>query len=196
MRNVPLTPDLDLFNNLLILKAELIKITKFFAKHKIEWYIQSSFVVRLRGVSNRKVTDIDIRVKYPLMKLLALLKKEYSAQAKIRDHVKFCNGEFRDECIIIPFWKTHIDITSDIITYNKFDDVEYNIPFDEKYEWIKFHGLTIPICSLAYLIIYKLINKRDKTERKNDAVEAGQLLKYLNQKPMEGGNECENDRFL
>lgn len=180
MQSIKLTPRLDLLRNSKILKQELQKISRFFNAHNIEWYIQSSFAVRMYGVKKRAVTDIDIRANYPIKKLFALIKKEYSKDARLRPPVRYEHGEFRNSCIIIPFWRTHIDIMpKDITTYNKNDKIEYKIPFDTNYKKINFDGLLIPICSIQYLIIYLLIHRRGRKERKNQLKEAEILLKEL-----------------
>jgi len=177
MKKIELTPDIDIFNSKPLVKKELEKLSKFFKQKKILWYIQSSFAGRLYGIKNRKITDIDIRVCYPLKKLFKQIKKDYNINAKLKPPRKYNKGEFRDNCIVIPLGKTHIDIVSDIITYNKQDDTEYNLPFDWQSHYVVWQGIRIPICSLRYLVTYKLINRRNKNERKNDTKEAAYLLK-------------------
>ena len=179
MEKVELTPDIDIFNHKPMVKTELKKISKFLKEKRIKWYIQSSFAGRLYGIKNRKVTDIDIRVNYPLKKLFSQIKKDYNSKAKLKPPRRYGKGEFRDYCIAIPLGHTHLDIVSDLITYNKQDDTEYNLPFDRQYRFVSWEKMKIPICSLRYLVSYKLINRRNKSERKNDTKEAAYLLKMF-----------------
>lgn len=173
-------PQVNLLKYPKLVQKELVKLGKFFLKHKIEWYVQSSFATNYYGVKKRIVTDIDIRTNYPVKKLFELVKKEYCAKATLRPPIRYGQGKFMEHCIIIPFHKTHIDVFSELTTYNKKDNMTYRLPFDKRYKWVKFHKMKIPLCSLRYLLIYKFINRRGSDEFKNDIGEISQLLAKIN----------------
>lgn len=178
---VPLTPaDINLVNSPNDLKKWLLLLHNIFTLNSIEYYIQSSLAAYVYGIDNRNVTDIDIRANYKIEDLFLILKSKFST-INLRDEVIYAEGEFRNKCIIIevPELGTHIDITTEIITYRKDVDIVFNIPFDRNYTFRKIHSLIqrkFPVCSIQYLVIYKLVNQRGKIERKNDLKEAANLL--------------------
>lgn len=179
---VPLSPS-DV--NLLKHSDELIKWLKilesFFGKRKIAWYIQGSLATNLFGIKDRKVTDIDVRVKWSIDELYDEVKKNISKKAILRGHVSYTHGEFRTYCVKIPIPhpNTFIDITTEIRIFRKDINLLFEIPFDPNYIHLPVcekYPYKFPICSLEYLLIYKLINQRDIRERKNDLQEASSLI--------------------
>src|SRR5205085_11952767 len=104
--------------------------------------------------------------------------------ARLRSPVRYAHGEFRNHCIIVEIESpaTHIDITTEINTYRQAMDVLLRVPFDTTAQRLQVHPNYVdrfPICSLEYLVIYKLANARDRSERKNDLGETAILLEKL-----------------
>lgn len=182
---VPLTPaDVDLMAFPDVLIQELRRLKQFFERFGIRWYIQSSLAAAIYGKRQRNVTDIDVRAQYDISRLYGMVREHLSPSAQLRGPVNYKFGEFRNDCIIVDinFPATHIDITTEINTYRRAAEVVLQVPFDRSPRNMRVHrdySDEFPVCSLEYLVIYKLANSRDSAERKNDLGEAAVLLKEL-----------------
>jgi len=174
--------------DLMLYRTELLRyldlFTAFFSKHGIRWYIQGSLAVRIYGVVERNVTDLDLRVDASLDVVLELIKAELFPTARMRSHVKFARGEFRNECVLIDMEElgTHIDITNKITTYRNDLDLEFDIPFCVNPSLLPVCSndpRRFPVCSLNGLLINKCIHSRGSDERKNDMGEVVKLLPRL-----------------
>ncbi len=182
---VPLTPpNVDLMAYPETLIHQLRRLDAFFRRFGIPWYIQSSLATTLHGVPGRNVTDIDVRADWDIHDLYTKVLEHLDSNARLRPHVTYAHGEFRNHCIIIDIESpaTHIDITTEINTYREAIDVVLRVPFDHSAHAVQVHADyddRFPICSLEYLVIYKLANARDSTERKNDLGETAFLLEGL-----------------
>lgn len=178
MKTVEPSPQVNLINAPEILSKEMERISSFLNKQGLQWYFQNGFALYLHGLSSRDVTDLDIRVDCSLKELLVAAKEIYP-EAYLREPVKFTRGEFRNHCLVVPFWKTRIDITSKLATYVKEDEITYNIPFDNHKEFAVYNGIKVPICSLGNLLLYKLVHRRGASEGKNDLSEARWIVEQL-----------------
>ncbi len=182
---VPLTPEhVDLMRHPKVLEKYLQRLRSFFRHFEIPWYIQSSLATRVYGVDHRNVTDLDIRANWPIQDLYTKALLHLDPDATLRPPVKYAQGEFRNHCIILdlPELETHIDIITEIRTYRSSHDVLFPVPFDPMAASKQIHpdhSRSYPVCSLEYLVIYKLVNSRDGSERKNDLGEAALLLNRL-----------------
>jgi len=182
---VPLTPSkINIVNDIPSLNNILKVFHEFFKKHQIEWYIQSSLAAHIYGVEDRNVTDIDLRVNADLNYVYDRLIEDTNFSVRIRGHVRYEYGEFRNDCLIIdiPELDTHIDITSKIITYRRDRDIIFDVPFDNTYRMLSIANdleVKYPVCSPEYLVVYKFVNQRGKNERKNDIREASHLMKLI-----------------
>jgi hypothetical protein len=181
--SVPLTPpDVNLMAHPQVLIHTLRRLEGFFRSFGISWYVQSSLAAVIHGVPERNVTDIDVRADWDIHDLYAKVQQHLEGGARLRKPVSYSRGEFRNHCIILNIEspETHIDITTEIKTYR--DGVLLGVPFDGMAQPMQVHPQyedTFPVCSLEYLLIYKLVNSRDRTERKNDLAESALLLKKL-----------------
>lgn len=174
MQRVPLSPDLNLTLQPDRVRREVSRIAAAF--RGLSWYIQSSFALWILGVRERAVTDIDIRVDATIETIFQKASAAFP-DVKVRPPVRYGRGEFRNECVVIGIDDTHIDITgSRLSTYNSDDNMEYVIPFDRRASMREVFGVRVPVCSIEYLIVYKLINRRGSDERKNDLREVTRLL--------------------
>ena len=182
---VPLTPEhVDLLDKPDILITWLRRFADFFSDRRIDWYIQGSLAGRLYGLRNRAVTDLDLRTRHDLDDLLRQLPSDLHARAQMRGPASYTYGEFRNHCIVIDLGEpdTHIDITSEIRTYRADLGLLFDIPFDARARARRVcseYADEFPVCSIEYLLIYKLVNQRDGSERKNDLPEACHLLESL-----------------
>ncbi len=183
--SVPLTPqDVNLLGHPDILIAALRRLKQFFQKIAVPWYIQSSLATNLHGVSDRIVTDIDVRAGCSMEHLFEEVRQDIDPSATLRGPVTYGQGEFRNSCIImdLPQLGTHIDITTVIHTYRADGQVLLDVPFDPNPILMRVHedcAEVFPVCSLEYLVIYKLVNQRGADERKNDLGEVASLLNSL-----------------
>lgn len=186
--SVPLTPpEVNLLAHPHTLIRELRRLSRFFERFAIPWYVQSSLAAAIHGVPNRNVTDIDLRADCDIHELYAKVRQHVSNDARLRPPVRYTHGEFRNHCIIIDIESpaTHIDITTEINTFRKATGVVLRVPFDRTAHLMRVHPSyrdKFPVCSLEYLVIYKLANARDQRERKNDLGEAAVLLEGLAKK--------------
>ncbi len=155
--------------------------------NRVAWFIQGSLATVVHGVRDRNVTDVDVRVDRPVREFVRLLPESIRDRVRIRGHATYSKGEFRNECIILEVTEleTHIDVTHEINTYRNDCDMVFSLPFDRTAALaaiVPGFRDQFPVCSLEYHIIYKLINSRDQSERKDDLGEASTLLGALGKK--------------
>jgi hypothetical protein len=185
LASVSLTnPNLDLLDYPQTLIGWLRRLSSFFSRWDIPWYVQSGLAVRLYGMSDRNVTDLDIRAHWQIADLYEKFRRYIDCTVTLRPPVRYEQGEFRNSCIMveIPELSTRIDITTEINTYRRDSEVLFRIPFDHNSRRLGIHpnySDRFPVCSLEYLIIYKLVHSRGKSENKNDQREAAALLRVL-----------------
>ncbi|HET9284923.1 MAG TPA: hypothetical protein VFR24_23475 [Candidatus Angelobacter sp.] len=182
---VPLTPaNVNLLNRPEILLNWLRRLNHVFADLSIDWYIQGSLAGYVHGIVNRSVTDIDIRAHCKIEDLFDALPSDLACGAIMRGPVVYSKGEFQDSCIMLEMSDadTHVDITTEIRTYRQDLSMTFEIPFDSRASVRPIFPEAsdeFPVCSIEYLIIYKLVHQRDRSERKNDLGEVCMLLASL-----------------
>lgn len=158
-------------------EKDLVNIKNFLEKRNIPYYIHAGCGLFLHNI-NGELDDCDIRIYHQNLKgLLEEMKKEIKGKFKIVSNKKYSNGIYGDICISYSNF-ADFDICSKMVNISNLGEFIFPLELShfQNAEIKKFNNLDLPVSSLENLLLYYLILRRGKNDKKKDEIHVRDIL--------------------
>ncbi len=145
---------------------------------KVPYYLNAGTALHLRKFFDDKNGDCDIRVYHPDIKaLFEVFRERYPDSISLRPPLKYSGGTYDTFCIELELG-TSFDIYTEMIA--DCDMGRFVFPFDEAtfadVDLVEFENLILPVASLENLLLYYLVLRRGRKDKKDDGIGIRNIL--------------------